>query len=74
EDLQRLNGTIDRYLGLIETGELIAREIEEGRIDDANQLYFTSARPDYKLSHGDLYTLVIAAERRVASMARISCE
>ena len=73
EELQRLNSAIDSFLGLIETGDQIAKEIYDGRVDDANQIYFETARPNYMQVHGTLYTLIITAERRVASMARTPC-
>lgn len=73
EELQRLNSVIDSFLGLIETGDQISRVIGAGRVDDANQIYFETARPNYVQVHGDLYTLIVTAERRVASMARTPC-
>lgn len=73
EESQRLNRDIDSFLELIETGSQIAKEVIEGRVDEANQIYFETARPDYMQVHGDLYTLIITAERRVASMARTPC-
>lgn len=73
DESQRLNSAIDNFLGLIETGDQIAKEIDDGRVDDANQIYFETARPNYMQVHGTLYTLIITAERRVASMARTPC-
>lgn len=73
EELQRLNSALDSFLGLIETGDQIAREIDAGRVDDANQIYYETARPSYIQVHANLYTLIITAERRVASMAKTPC-
>jgi hypothetical protein len=73
EELQRLNSAIDSFLVLIETGSQISREIDAGRVGDANHIYFETARPNYLQVHGELYTLITAAERRVAAMARKSC-
>lgn len=73
EELQRLNSSIDRFLELVALGDKIAVEIDGGRVDEANQIYFEAARTNYVSIHGDLYTLIIAAERRVASMARTPC-
>jgi hypothetical protein len=70
DELLRLNGVIDSYLGLIEIGDQIAAAIDDGRVDDANQIYFETARPGYLRVHGDLYTLITTAERRVADLAR----
>ncbi len=73
EELQRLNGVIDSFVGLIKTGDQIANEISDGRVNDANQVYFETARPSYLHAHGELYTLITTAQRRVASMARTPC-
>ncbi len=73
EELQRLSSAVDSFLGLIETGDQIVKEIDAGRVDNANQIYFETARPNYVQVHGDLYTLIVTAERRVASMARTPC-
>ena len=73
EELERLNDAIDAFAGLIETGDQIAKEIYDGTVDEANQIYYETARPDYLQVHGALYTLIITAEKRVASMARTPC-
>ena len=70
DELRRFNATIDAYLDLIETGNQIAAAIDDGRVDDANQIYFETARPGYLNVHGSLYTLIVTAERRVADLAR----
>ncbi|MFZ1727051.1 MAG: hypothetical protein WBO29_13145 [Albidovulum sp.] len=73
EELQSFDGAVEVYQGLIETGDQIAKALEDGRVDDANQIYFEIARPNYLQVHGTMYTLIATAERRVAAMARTQC-
>jgi hypothetical protein len=70
DELQAVNEAIVIYESLIETGARIAELSDEGNADGANQVYFTNARLDYMRTHRILYTLITAAERRVATMAR----
>lgn len=74
EELQRLNSAVDSFEELIETGNQIASTIIDGRVDEANQIYFETARQNYAQVHGDLYTMIVTAERRVASMAKTPCD
>jgi hypothetical protein len=73
DELQRFNSSLDDFLVLIETGDQIAKAIDAGKVNEANQIYFESARPKYLQVHGDLYTLITTAERRVASLAGAPC-
>ncbi len=70
EELQRFNDALESYSELIKTGDQIAKAIDDGRVGDANQIYFEIARPNYMQVHGTLYTLITTAERRVAALAR----
>lgn len=73
EELKLLNDAVDSYESLIETGVQIAAEIYAGRTDEANQIYYKTARPNYIQVHGTLYTLISTAQKRVASMTRMPC-
>lgn len=73
DEMRNFNGAIDGFYRLIKVGEQIAQEVSAGRVDEANRLYFDLARPDYIQVHGTLYTLMVTAERRVASVARTPC-
>jgi hypothetical protein len=74
EESKRFNSALDTFVGLIETGDRISSEIDAGRLDEANQIYFETARPNYIQVYGELYTLITNAERRVAVMARTQCD
>jgi hypothetical protein len=69
-EMQTFDGAIEIYEGLIEAGDQIAKALDDGRVNDANQIYFEIARPNYLLAHGTMYTLIVTTERRVAAMAR----
>lgn len=73
EEARRLNGAVDVFQELIEAGAQIAREIEAGGVDDANLTYFDTSRMKYTEVHRELYTLIRAADKRVATMARTPC-
>ena len=73
EETHRLSSDVDLFVKLIETGNRIAFEIITGRIGEANRIYFETARIDYMEAHGDLYTLIATAEKRVASMVTTPC-
>lgn len=70
EELDGITQAIEAYEDLIQTGARIAEALDDGRVDDANQIYFEIARPAYIQVHGTMYTLIIKAERRVAALAR----
>lgn len=73
EEAERMNGAVDDFLVLIETGAKISEQIAAGGVDDANLTYFDTARTKYLDVHRELYTLIKAAEKRVASISRQPC-
>ena len=74
DELHNFDDAVAVYTSLIETGDQISTALLDGKVNDANQLYYAVARPNYLQVHGTLYTLISSAEKRVAAMARTPCD